>query len=93
MRKVLLALTAVAGLGVLGASASVAAPTVDAQALKEAVHAASPVQEARLFCYNRMTGRFLHWGRCAPVRRRIRVPRVYCKNRFTGRFLYWGACR
>ncbi len=49
------------------------------------------VQEARLrvFCYNRRSGRFLHWGSC---RRRV-VVRYYCKNRYTGRFLYWGRCR
>jgi hypothetical protein len=52
------------------------------------------VQEARVFCYNRYTGRFLHWGSCAPRRvvRRRSVPRVYCYNRRTGRFLHWGHC-
>lgn len=50
------------------------------------------VQEARLrvFCYNRRTGRFIHWGSC---RRRVVVRRFYCRNRYTGRFLYWGRCR
>jgi len=43
--------------------------------------------DARVFCYNTNTGRFLHWGPC-----RRTVPRVYCYNRRTGRFLHWGAC-
>ncbi|ACL57452.1 hypothetical protein [Methylobacterium nodulans] len=46
------------------------------------------VQDARVFCYNRRTGRFLHWGYC----RRVSRPRVYCMNRRTGRFLHWGSC-
>ncbi|WP_375462949.1 hypothetical protein [uncultured Methylobacterium sp.] len=47
------------------------------------------VQEARTFCFNRRSGRFLYWGRCRSASR----PRVYCRNRYTGRFLYWGSCR
>ena len=43
--------------------------------------------DARLFCYNRYTGRFLHWGACGRSH-----PRVYCYNRYTGRFLHWGHC-
>lgn len=53
------------------------------------------VEQARVFCYNRYTGRFLHWGHCRrrPVYRRVSRPRVYCYNRRTGRFLHWGSCR
>lgn len=58
------------------------APQEDAQ---------SPLDEARLFCYNRSSGRFLHWGRCGGYRAAYR-PRVYCRNRWTGRFLHWGSC-
>jgi hypothetical protein len=48
----------------------------------------SLVQDARVFCFNRRTGRFLHWGSC---RRRVSSrPRVYC--RYRGRFLHWGSC-
>jgi hypothetical protein len=49
--------------------------------------ASSPVDEARVFCFNRASGRFLHWGACTGG-----APRVYCRNRWTGRFLHWGAC-
>ena len=62
-------------------------------AVARAREAASPVQEARWFCYNRYSGRFIHWGRCGhrPWHRVYR-PRVYCYNRHTGRFLHWGSC-
>lgn len=48
------------------------------------------VQNARLVCVNRRSGRIIHYG---PCRRRVIVRRFYCKNRYTGRFLYWGRCR
>lgn len=50
--------------------------------------ASAPIIEARLFCYNRYTGRFKHWGAC----HRVAAPRVYCRSRVTGEFLHWGAC-
>ena len=50
------------------------------------------VQEAQTYCYNRYSGRFLHWGSCR--RRVVRTPgRTYCYNRRTGQFLHWGSCR
>ena len=48
----------------------------------------SPVDQARWFCANRASGRFLHWGRCGGGP----TYRVYCRNRYTGRFLHWGYC-
>ena len=47
----------------------------------------SSIDEARLFCYRRSSGRFLHWGACYQ-----NAPRVYCRNHWTGEFLHWGAC-
>ena len=49
------------------------------------------VQEARIFCYNTYSGRFLHWGSCGGYRVSYR-PRVYCRNRYSGQFLHWGRC-
>ena len=92
MRKILIALAAAGGIGIFGTSNASAAP-VNGAAILGAVEATSPVQDARVFCYNRFTGRFLHRGSCGFVRHRVYRPRVYCKNRYTGRFLYWGACR
>jgi hypothetical protein len=48
--------------------------------------ALSPTIEARVFCYNRYTGRFKHWGAC-----HASVPRIYCRSRY-GEFLHWGSC-
>jgi hypothetical protein len=86
MRAVLIA-GLVAGMGLASASCAVAAPISGAAAILGAVDEVSSLERARTFCYNRHTGRFLHWGRCRSV------PRVYCRNRHTGQFLYWGACR
>lgn len=48
--------------------------------------------DARVFCYNRHTGRFLHWGYCHRYHYYRRHPRVFCYNRHNGRFLHWGHC-
>jgi hypothetical protein len=29
---------------------------------------ATPANAGRLFCYNRVTGQFVNWGHCPPVR-------------------------
>lgn len=92
MRALLIALAAALGLGLFVPSSSMALP-VNPGAIAGAAGDLSQVEKARLFCYNRYTGRFLHWGRCAPRRYVRRVPRVYCYNRYTGRFLHWGSCR
>jgi hypothetical protein len=88
MRKILIALAAAGGIGIFGTSVSTALP-VNGGAILGAVEATSPIQDARLYCYNRYTGRFLHWGACGRYRR---PGRTYCYNRYTGRFLHWGAC-
>jgi hypothetical protein len=87
MRKIIILAATVAGLGILSTSQSMGAPA-SGGAILDALKSTSPIQDARVFCYNRHSGRFLHWGHC-----RRSVPRVYCRNRYTKRFLYWGACR
>ena len=90
MRAILIAAMA-AGIGLVSASSAVAAPVSGAAAILGAVDEMSPVEQARLYCYNRYTGRFLHWGPCRSYYYR-RPGRVYCYNRYTGRFLHWGSC-
>ena len=91
MRRLLIALFAAASVCSVGPEEAVAAP-VNAAAIAAAFDAASMVQDARVYCYNARTGRFLHWGHCYRHRRVYRHPRVYCYNRRTGRFLHWGHC-
>jgi len=91
MRKSLLTAIALAGMGFFAPGAASAAPAA-AGGVLEALESSSLIQEARVFCYNRYTGRFLHWGRCARRVRHYSRPRVYCYNRRTGRFLHWGHC-
>jgi hypothetical protein len=88
MRLILIAMLGAAAVGLIGTSGSLAAPAVGTPII-DAADSLSPVQDVRRFCYNRYTGRFIHWGPC----RRSTVPRVYCRNRYTGRFLHWGSCR
>ncbi|MGD9545074.1 MAG: hypothetical protein AB7F41_14980 [Methylocystis sp.] len=93
MRKSLLALPSAAALVLVSSIHVFASPVVGHGGVLRALEDASIVEQARVFCYNRYTGRFLHWGRCA--RRHVRHharPRVYCYNRRTGRFLHWGHC-
>ncbi len=50
----------------------------------------SSLAEARVYCYDRHTGEFLHWGACYQY---YSTPgRTYCYDRYTGNFLHWGAC-
>ena len=93
----------VAAAGMIGGmmmSGASAAPTA-AGGLGPAAHDNSLVEPVRIYCYNRYTGRFLHWGSCGggyrrPAYRRPvyyrRPGRTYCYNRYTGRFLHWGRC-
>jgi hypothetical protein len=46
--------------------------------------ATASTADAHIFCYNKYSGRFIHWGYCD------NVPRVYCH--IGPRFLHWGAC-
>ena len=92
MKRFVIMLAAAAALG--AATTAQAAPGGAAGGLGAGATDNPMLQDVRTFCYNRYTGRFMHWGPC----RRARPvyysrPRVYCRNRYTGRFLYWGACR
>jgi hypothetical protein len=89
-----LLIAAGAGLSLLISSASLGAPVIGGAGIAGASEPNPLIQESRVFCYNRRTGRFLHWGHCRrQVVRRVVRPRVYCYNRRTGRFLHWGSCR
>jgi hypothetical protein len=63
MRKILIAILAAGGIVSflpMAASAAPASGAIIAKALKTT----APVQDVRLYCYNRYTGQFLHWGPC-----------------------------
>ena len=92
MRKSMLALAFLGGLSLFAPINAPAAPA-NGSAIPGAVAANPLVQQARVFCYNRYSGRFLHWGSCG--RRYVRHyyhPKVYCRVRRTGRFLHRGSC-
>jgi hypothetical protein len=73
------------------ASTSFAAP-LNGAAIPRMAPSAPAVEEARLFCYNRYSGRFLHWGPCGGgYGYGYHRPRYYCRNRW-GQFLHWGPC-
>jgi hypothetical protein len=87
MSKFLCCLICVAAFVLGDASPGFALPMAG-MAIDPSLKTELPIQDARIFCYNRYSGRFLHWGSCAPVFH----PRVYCRNRYSGRFLHWGSC-
>lgn len=92
LKKFLNAAVAASMMCVFAVSEVEALPMVNAGS-PEVAEANPLVQEARVYCYNRYTGRFLHWGSCGGRRIVRRRPgRVYCYNRYTGRFLHWGHC-
>lgn len=81
MRKYFVLLLTALSIFVASAAEASAVP-VNAAAFAAARDAASPVQEARWFCYNRYPGRFIHSGRCGHRRwHRAYRPRVFCYNR------------
>ncbi|MCW2285534.1 hypothetical protein M2323_003491 [Rhodoblastus acidophilus] len=69
----------------LAVTLGLAAPTLTPDSAKAAPVAASSlgkqtlasdlIEQARVYCYNRYTGRFLHWGPC--YRRHYYRPRYY----------------
>lgn len=102
MRKILIAMCAVVGLGVLTSANGASAAPMNGAPIIQSLNAGSMVQKTRVYCYNRYTGRFLHWGSCGGHRRYYHPHyyrphyhhhyRVFCYNRRTGRFLHWGHC-
>lgn len=92
MRQVFIKLVAVFGLVLLAQSVGSAAPLGPGNLLG-AAESNPLLHDARVFCYNGRTGRFLHWGHCG--RRYVYRPRAryrwFCRTR-GGRFLHWGRC-
>jgi hypothetical protein len=88
MRKLLIATVAACGVGALSTATTIAAPA-DGAAILGATQAASPVEQARLYCHRGAT--FLHWGPCWKDRGRYAHPNYYCHRGST--FLHWGRCR
>ena len=68
MRKFFLALLIAGGIFSIDASPASAAPA-NGSVIARTLKSTSLVQDVRLYCYNRYTGRFLHWGSCGGYRR------------------------
>jgi hypothetical protein len=63
-------------------SAPIAASSLAAQ-----FAATSPIEKTRLYCYNRYTGQFLHWGPCGGYRPRY-YRRPYYYRPYRPRYYY-----
>ena len=63
----LLTLAVILGFAALAASATSPAQSapIAASSLAAQVAVTSPIEKTRLYCFNRYTGQFLHWGRAA----------------------------
>jgi hypothetical protein len=59
------------------ASGPARAAPVAASSLAAQVAAPSLTEKTRLYCYNRYTGQFLHWGPCGGYRRHYYRPYYY----------------
>jgi hypothetical protein len=73
-------------IAVLSNGSAQAAP-IAASSLGAQVAAPSLTEKTRLYCYNRYTGRFLHWGPCGGYRRYYYRPRYYYRRHYYRR--YW----
>jgi hypothetical protein len=67
MRKFFLMLLIAGGILSIEGSPASAAPA-NGSAIASALKSNSLIQDVRLYCYNRYTGRFLHWGPCGGYR-------------------------
>ena len=63
MRRLLISSLLAAAIGGFGAAGASALPT-HSHAIGEAAKSSSAIEDVRLYCYNRYTGQFLHWGPC-----------------------------
>jgi hypothetical protein len=63
MRKLLILFLAAAGFWSLGAIGAIGAPVIGAGVPRQSP-ADNLIQDARLYCYDTHTGRFIHWGAC-----------------------------
>ncbi len=77
MRKLILALLAAGGIGLLGTPA-LAAPgaAIDHKLV------GTPVEQVRLYCRSNITGEFLYWGPCVQDRWRYRYYRHHHHYRY-----------
>jgi hypothetical protein len=64
----LLGFAALASIAAWATGPAQSAP-VSASSLAAQVAAAPPMEKTRLYCFNRYTGQFLHWGPCGGYRR------------------------
>lgn len=87
-----LSLMIVGGGLVLSAHTTAQAAPLSADTLAGALEENPLVQDARLVCVNRRTGRILYYGPCRGYRP-VRRFRFVCVSRSTGRILYRGRCR
>jgi hypothetical protein len=78
MRKLFLALIAAGGIATFNAPAAMAMPTVG-DVFSGATD--KPIEDVRLYCYDRYSGRFLHWGPCYRDRWRYGYHRHYYYHR------------
>ena len=85
MRYAVLLLIAATALSSMTSAPAAALPAT-APGMSASSDALSLSEQARIYCYNRSSGEFLHWGACRSH------PRVYCRNTYTGEFLHWGSC-
>jgi hypothetical protein len=63
MKKILLALLGVTTLALFGASQSLAAPA-SGSSIAAGLNDIRNFENVRVFCYNKNTGAFAHWGAC-----------------------------
>ncbi len=79
----LLSLAILLSFGLLAGLATAPAQAAPLAASSLATQAAAPsmTEQARVYCYNRYTGRFLHWGACGYHR--------YYYHRYYYRRHYW----
>lgn len=87
MRKLLIALAAAGGIGMFNMPASVAAPA-SGGAILGLIQNEPLVEQARLYCVNRYTGRFLYWGRCGGYRYHPRYYRRYHRHYYRHYYRY-----
>jgi hypothetical protein len=83
---ILLSFGALAGM----TSGPAQAAPIAASSLASQAAAPSLTEKARVYCFNRYTGQFLHWGPCGGYRRHYYYrPHYYYRRHFYRRHYYW----
>jgi hypothetical protein len=90
MRKFFLALLIAGGIFSIDASPASAVP-VNGSVIASALKSSSPIQDVRLYCYNRYTGRFVHWGPCGGYRHSYHpyYRHYYHRRHWHRHYRYW----